>query len=112
MKRTYLAAVIMLSCSLSGCASTSGVMPMGPDTFSVSSDNPSAAAAKQSALSQAQGHCASLGKEIMVTNTETAVIRNRAVYDVTFRCLSPGDPKLTRPSYTKNPDVVIEDRRR
>jgi hypothetical protein len=49
---------------------------------------------------------------IKVTNTDSTVVRNRTTFDVTFQCLAPGDPKLTRPSYTKKPDIVIEDRRR
>ena len=105
-----LAAALMVSaCGLK--TYSSGVLPMGPDTFSVSADDLNASTAKQAALSQAQTHCASLGKEILVTNTKVSR-ETRNIYDVTFRCLSKGDPELTRPTYSKEPDVVIEDKRR
>lgn len=109
-----IAVVMLASITVSACGLktySSGVLPMGPDTFSVSADDLNASTAKQAAHSQAQAHCASLGKEILVMNTK-ASRATRNIYDVTFRCLSKGDPELTRPTYTKEPDVVIEDKRR
>lgn len=106
--------IVVLAFSLSGCGLktySSGVLPMGPDTYTVSADDLNASTAKQAALGQAQNHCSSLGKEILVTNTKTSR-ETRNIYDVTFRCLSKGDPELTRPTYSKEPDVIIEDKRR
>lgn len=107
-KSIVLAALMVTACGLK--THSSGVLPMGPDTYSVSADDLNASTAKQAALSQAQAHCTSLGKEILVTNTKVTR-ENRNIYDVTFRCLSKGDPDLTRPTYSKEPDVVIEDKR-
>lgn len=91
---------------------SSGILQMGPDTYSVSADDLNASTAKQAALGQAQAHCTSLGKELLVTNTKSFRDGARSVYDVTFLCLSKGDPQLARPIYSKEPDVVIEDKRR
>jgi hypothetical protein len=85
---------------------------MGPDTFSVSADDLNPSTAKQAALSQAQNHCKTVGKEILVTNTKASRGEARTLYDVTFRCLSRGDPELTRPTYETPADVRIEDRRK
>jgi len=91
---------------------SSGVLPMGPDTFSVSADDLSPTTAKQAALSQAQNHCKTLGKEILVTNTSFSRGVNRTLYDVTFRCLSKSDPEYTRPTYERPADIRIEDQRK
>ncbi len=107
--------LILISSSLVGCGLktySSGVLPMGPDTFSVSADDLNASTAKRAALSEAQSHCKAMGKEILVTNTKTSRGEARTLYDVTFRCLSTGDPELARPTYETPPDVRIEDRRK
>jgi hypothetical protein len=55
-----------------------------------------------------------MGKEILVTNIGTATtnVYGAGSADITFRCLSKGDPELQRPDYRKAPDTVIEDRRK
>jgi hypothetical protein len=101
--------------TVTGCGlvtHSSGVLPMGPDTFSVSADDLSPTTAKQAALSQAQSHCKTLGKEILVTNTSFSRGLNRTLYDVTFRCLSKSDPEYTRPTYERPADIRIEDQRK
>ena len=113
IKTTF--AVILLFSSFVGCGLktySSGVPPMGPDTFSVSADDLNPSTAKQAALTQAQNHCKAMGKEILVTNTKVSRGGARTLYDVTFRCLSKGDPELTRPTYEIAPDIRIEDKRK
>ncbi len=115
MSTKILAIATVTTFLLYGCGLktySSGVLPMGPDTYSVSADDLNASTAKQAALGQAQAHCTSKGKEILVTNTKSLRDGPRSVYDVTFLCLSKGDPQLARPTYSKEPDVVIEDKRR
>jgi hypothetical protein len=113
--RTQLALVVGVAALSMGCGLrtySSGVMQLGPDTFTVSADDLNASTAKQAALTQAQQRCANLNKEILVTNTRAVRDPNRNIYDVTFRCLAKGDPELTRPTYTKEPDIVVEDKRK
>lgn len=98
-----------------GCGSTGGVMPMGPDTFNVSASKhytSGGAEAKSNALLAANAHCASLGKEILVTNTSSSYAAPFYNSSITFRCLSKNDPELSRPNFQKSPDVVIEDKRK
>ena len=87
---------------LNGCTS-SGVMQIGPDTYTIATSNEiSPAWAKKSALKDAEEYCQSNGKYVMPMQTRTAshvdsVGDNIATYDFTFRCLASNDPDLTRP---------------
>lgn len=108
-----ISALIVL---LTGCGTTGEAMKMGPDTYSVSASKHNmsggAPAAQNNALSMANAKCESLSKELLVLNTASSFDRPFYTCSLTFRCLSKGDPELTRPSYSKEPDVVIEDKRK
>ena len=97
------------------CASSSGVLPLGPDTYSISAHaapaRGGAPSARKSALSEASAHCSSLSKEVLVTNITTTGEPICCGVDVIFQCKKSGDPELAAPQYRKSPDVVIEDRR-
>ncbi len=99
MKTRNTVLLICLAVGLSGCGLetySTRVLEAGPDTFTVATDDPSAAIAKQAAIGQAQVHCGSLSKEILVTDQSASVVNGRNVYEVTFRCLAKGAPKLAR----------------
>lgn len=101
---------------LSGCAQSSGIMKMGPDTYSLSVHAAPArggvSGAKGIALSDANEFCESVGKEILVKNIESGASQHfpGGTVDVTFQCLSFGDSGLVRPEYKSAPDIVIENR--
>ena len=96
---------------LTGCTS-SGVLQIGPDTYTVGTTSElSPAYAKKLAMQEAMDYCKAQGKEIMPMQTQTGSHRdafgdNLATYDYTFKCLSPGDPQLGRPEF-QNPTVDI-----
>jgi hypothetical protein len=93
--------LLCLALGLPGCGLTTYSTPVletGPDTFTVAADDPSASIAMQSALGQAQVHCGSLAREILVTRQGARTAGDRNVYEVNFRCLAKGDPELTRPA--------------
>lgn len=93
------------------CAGQStGILKMGPDTYSVSisPSTPFEANAMETANIMANQYCASLGKEILVSNTSLSSYNGTA--KITFYCLSENDPDLIRPSYESAPDIVIENR--
>lgn len=99
---------------LAGCAST-GVVPMGPDTFMV---------AKQSATGFSSGgevaadlyreagtYCAGQGKQMIPVNTlerDGVPGRNFANARLEFRCLAQDDPENRRPTMRPTPNVRIE----
>jgi hypothetical protein len=108
---------IAVSLALMGCVSTSSVLEMGRDTYSVSATADGfrdAASARQSAFQLGAQKCAALGKRFMFLNESTA--RTRMGIDtnvnVTFRCLNESDPEYARPNVRQAPDVVIEDQRK
>jgi hypothetical protein len=117
MKR-LIAAAFAFTITLAGCASSSGVLKMGPDTYSITAQASPArggtAGAKQMALQEANQFCEKMSKEIFVTNFGSATTNDYGAGDssLTFRCLAKGDPELHRPDYRKAPSTVIEDRRR
>lgn len=104
--------VAVLSCLLlAACAQSSGVLKLGPDTYTVQATAPDSrpqgsANATRLALTQANQHCTGLARDILVTETTTAP----GTAAVTFRCLQPGDPGLRAPVYRQAPDIVIEKR--
>jgi hypothetical protein len=114
--KNRIAASLFACTFIAGCASTSGVLPLGPDTYRVSASRHNMSggspAAQSDALTSAQAHCAGLGKEMLVTNTSSSFERPHYSFTATFRCLKQGDPALVRPSYEQAPDVVIQDRRK
>lgn len=102
---------------LSACAQSSGVLKLGPDTYTVSVHAAPArggeSGARNLALSEANVHCQSQGREIFVTNLGSGRSTHLpgGTVEVTFRCLEKGDPELQRPTFRKAPDITIEDRR-
>lgn len=104
---------------LAGCTQSSGVLKLGPDTFTTSASAASTrggpSEARKIVLTEANEYCAQLGKEILVTNIGTAITNyqyGHGTAEITFRCLAKGDPALQRPEFRQTPDVTIEDRRK
>jgi hypothetical protein len=101
---------------LAACAQSSGVMEMGPDTYSISVHAAPArggtSGAKRIALTNANEFCRSQNKRIFVTNISSGASAHfpGGTVDVTFRCLAEDDSGLRRPSYKAAPDAVIEHR--
>ena len=116
-RNTGFIAATLLVTVLTGCVSTSQVLEMGRDTYSVSATADGmrdAASARESAFKTGTEKCSSLGKRFMFVNESSA--RTRMGIDttvsVTFRCLSESDPEYTRPTVRQAPNVVIEDQRK
>jgi len=103
--------------ALAGCVSTSQVLEVGRDTYSVSATADgyrTAASAREQAFNLGAQKCSQLGKHFMLLNESTA--RTRMGIDttvsVTFRCLAADDPEYQRPEIQPAPNVVIEDQRK
>lgn len=111
--KKYLACILMI---LSGCASNSGVVPIGPDTFMVSRQAATGFSGlgtlKADAFQEANKYCLSQNKHIRVVNTSESsppyVLGNFPRAEVQFMCLEKEDQELTRPKMQKAPDTVIE----
>ena len=110
MKIITFAAVVLLT----GCAS-SGVVPMGQDTFMISKQSStgfhSAGSVKADIYKEGSAYCASQGKEFQPVNdhgVDGVPGRSFANVEVQFRCLSKGDAELSRPTMKPMANIRIE----
>lgn len=117
MKTQLPKVLVLLILLVSGCVTSSKVLEVGKDTFTVSATADgmsSASSAREKAFEAARLHCASLGKQFMLVSE--SVTRTRMNIDtmvtITFRALDRNDPEYTRPNIQQAPDVVIEDKRK
>jgi hypothetical protein len=112
---SYKHSILGLTLVLTGCVSTSNVLELGRDTYSVSATADGfrdAASARQNAFESGAKKCASLGKKFMLTNENVANTRMGidTTVSIVFRCLSETDHDYSRPEYQKSADLVIENR--
>ena len=112
MKKIIIAGVIFLA----GCASNSGVLPIGQDTFMVSRQVATgfsgSGTLKAEAFQEASQYCAKLGKSLQVISTHEAsppyILGNFPKAEIQFMCLDAKDAELNRPKLRKEADTVIE----
>ncbi len=115
MKVIYSSLAILLV----GCASNSGVIPIGPDTFMVSRQAATGFSGsgnlKAEAFQEANQYCLGQKKKLQVVNTVEAqppyVLGNFPKAEVQFMCLDANDSELVRPKLRKEADTVIEIRK-
>lgn len=97
--------ILILALAIVGCASNSGVVPIGPDTYMVSRQAATgftgAGTLKADAFREANEFCISQKKSIRVTNSNEShppyIVGNFPRAEVQFMCLEQGDSELTRP---------------
>ena len=112
MKKIFFYSLLCLF--ITGCAQSSSVLKMGPDTYTVSIHaaplRGGETGAKALALKQASEHCSSIQRELLVNNISVKPSSHLpgGTADLIFRCLSLNDSELIRPSYEKSPDILIK----
>jgi len=91
---------LIFSILLFGCATSTGVIPTGPDTYTITTDNRvgvGVAAIKIRAIQDAKAYCASSGKKMRtvrpprLSSQKNFVGKEIPTYNLTFRCLATGD---------------------
>jgi hypothetical protein len=112
-----LVAAAAVAGALTGCAMSTGILPAGPDTYTVSEHfapiRGGSTTAQQTALTEANAFCAGQGRQFLPVDMLTPFSANpygTTNYSVTFRCLLPGDPELARSHLA--PTQIIEQRNR
>lgn len=116
MKLGLAAASLALAVLGSACASHTGVVPMGRDTYMIAKQQatgfPGLGNMKAEIIGEASRHCAGIDKELMIVSTQETqppyVLGNYPRSEIQFMCLAKGDPELQRPKLVKTPDTVIE----
>lgn len=102
--------------TLAGCVSTSSVLEVGRDTYSVSATADglrTAASARDHAYRAGQARCHEEGKRFRLVHESSE--RTRMGIDttitVTFRCLREDDADYQRTEIRSAPTMIIEDQR-
>lgn len=104
---------------LAGCATNSGIVPMGQDSYMVSRQAATGFSGlgnlKAEALKEANEYCISQGMAMQVANTNESappyIFGNFPKAEVQFMCLNKNDPQLTRTIMQKAADTVVEIRK-
>jgi hypothetical protein len=104
---------------LCACAWSTGILPAGLNTYTVSERyapvRGGSTTAQQVAMTEANAFCAQQGRLFLPVNTAIPFDLNMwgtTGYQVTFRCLLPGDPELSGGGSNRAPDTIIENRNR
>ena len=99
---------------MTGCAS-SGVIPIGQDTYMISKQSStgfhSAGSVKADIYQEGFAYCAAKDKEFQPVNergVDGIPGRSFASAEVHFRCLSKGDPELNRPTLKPEANIRID----
>jgi hypothetical protein len=100
MKKIYLVPVLIL---LSACASSSGVVKVGEDTYTVSGSgkSPSGYAGSEvmkAVFKEANDYCAEMSKKVNVVTTHMndQSFGIPAAAEIQFKCLAANDPELKK----------------
>lgn len=114
--------VTLVACAalLAGCASSTGILPAGPDTYTMSEKyapiRGGGEEAQRSVLMKANEFCAQQGRQFVPNNMgQSGALLNPygpTGYTVTFRCLLPNDPAVAGYHLQPAPNVIIEQRNR
>jgi hypothetical protein len=105
---------------IAACSSSSGVLKVGPDTFTIStSASPGKGgvpAAKRIAYKDASQECMKHGElKLFVLSEKSASpswTEGMANFELNFRCLQENDSEFKRQNLQSTPDRVIETRNR
>jgi putative hemolysin len=111
-KLTGIAAITLV---VSACASHTGIVPMGRDTFMIAKQQatgfPGLGNMKAEIIAEASQYCAAQGKELQIVSTQETqppyILGNYPRSEIQFMCLAAGDRELHRPKLQKAPDTVI-----
>jgi hypothetical protein len=112
-------ACIAFAALVASCASHTGVVPIGRDTYMIAKQQatgfPGLGNMKAEIIAEGSKYCAAQGKEFQLVSTNETqppyVLGNYPRSEINFMCLAPGDPELARPKLQKSPDTVIEMRK-
>ena len=98
--------VVATAIMLCGCGSNRGILPAGPDTYTLTERYAAIRGggdeAEQDALLKAHDFCTTMGRKFVPSNMGQGT--------VTFKCLLPDDPAVAAYQLQQAPNVIIEQR--
>jgi hypothetical protein len=120
MRLGMFVVALTLCGAVAGCATSTGILPAGPDTYTISEKfapvRGGGDEAERDALTKANQFCSQQGRQFVPINMGQSGnlnnINGPTGYTVTFKCLSPNDPALANFHLQQAPNVIIEQRNR
>jgi hypothetical protein len=111
--------IAVLSIFLSACASHTGVVSIGKDTYMVAKQAatgfPGLGNLKAEIIAEGSSYCTSKGKQFQLVGTQETqppyILGNYPRSEIQFMCLDGSDQELQRPKLMKTADTVIEIRK-
>ena len=102
IKLISIGLAVVMATLVSGCATSSGVVSAGPDTYKISRTEwglRSSGSVKAAAIKEATAYCRKRGKAIMVVKTVESDVQygSKPAAEVYFKCLATNDPALKEP---------------
>jgi hypothetical protein len=105
---------------VAGCAASTGILPAGPDTYTITERfapvRGGGTEAQRVALTEANAFCAQQSRQFVpITMDQAGNLSNPygpTGYSVTFRCLLPDDPAVTKFHLERSPNLILEQRSR
>lgn len=108
---------LLCAAAFAGCASSTGVLAAGPDTYTLSKRfapvRGGSTEAQRVALTKANDFCGEKGRVFVPAMMgQSAIVAEQGPtgYSVTFRCLLPNDPAVAKYRIEQAPNVVVEQR--
>lgn len=108
---------LLIVAGLTACAaSTTGVVPMGRDTYMIAKEQgsgfPGLGTMKGEIITEGVQYCQKQGKEFQITSTKETqppyILGNYPRSEIEFMCLSTGDKELQRPKLQPVPNTIIQ----
>ena len=105
---------------LVGCACSTGILPAGPETYTVTERlapvRGGGTEAERIALTEANTYCQQQNRVFVPVTMDQAGNLNNPYgptgYAVTFRCLLPNDPAVAKFQLERAPNLILEQRNR
>lgn len=105
---------LFLLAVVAGCTTSTGIMPMGPDTYAVTAQSELGPGnAQKKALEDANAFAASKGKHMIPKSVQTRADYDSFgdrihVYELTFRLVDSDDPEYQRTNLGQGPDLIVK----
>jgi hypothetical protein len=113
MKKILLLSSIVF---LTACASHTGIVPMGKDTFMIAKQQatgfPGLGNMKAEIITEGSEYCRQLNKEFQIVSTQESappyILGNYPRSEIVFMCITASDFEFQRPKLQKTPEAVIK----
>lgn len=112
MQKIVAASLLVL---LTGCVTTTEPVPVGPDSYMISTATGGGAMVRgQGPIASAKAanqFCDSRGLHMIIRRTDNATDINGTTNALIFSCVAANDPEYRRPNLRRDPNVVVQDNR-